>query len=384
MAKTIKIDKIGELIDEKPFQVPWFAYDLGGGWGSKISKKNGKKRNFGSVIQGINKDISVQQVMKHANNGDFDEIAGFYPAIFMFFGKKFINEVDFSDGSSRNRVSRLIDSLKGPEHLKSKIIDFVNQKFDFLAFLEACGRNSKLKFDLDSAISVYKLQGDASIYPILCQIFYVNKGIDSLTVQLIDDLPINLSIDVSDFVSGCQFPVLVSPSPTQFSWKNTPNGHFLYGKIDEKWLCMDVMSSGSINLSNYALANRITYLSGGGESLPYVICWNWCEIVEAVRHFRQKVIIRDMRNTIFDHYWFNFAPNSLINVEFQNNLINYRTDYEISVDLQHDLPTAKKQHITVQLDGKFVKFCDKKDICFSKSEIYDWFELFQLCKTSFL
>ena len=378
MAKTIKIDAIGELIDEKPYHLPWFSYDLGGGWGTKLSKNNRSKQNFGAVIQGINKDISVQKVMKLAENGDFDEIAGFYPAIFLFFGKKFINQVDFSDKNGRNRISRLIDTLKGPAHLKDKILAFVEQDFDFLEFLNACGRNDKLNFDLDSAISVYKLQGDKAIYPIICQIFYVNKGIKKLTVQLINDLPIDFPVKIDDFVSGCNFPVLVSPSVSRFKWDSNQNGSFLYAFYDDSWLCMDVVACGSMNLSNYALTNRINYFSAGGRCLPYVICWNWVEIIEAVRHFNGKGLIRDMRNTIFDHYWFNFGSDSLINVEFQNNLINYRSDYEVAVNLGYDLPTSKKQYITVQLDGKFVRYCDKNDVCFSKSEVYDWFELFQL------
>ena len=378
MAKTIKVDKIGELIDENPFDMNWFAYDLGGNWGVKLSNKGRKQRNFGSVIQGINKDIGVQKVMKDAKNGNFDEIAGFYPAIFLFFGEKFINKVDFCDKNGRNRISRLIDSLKGPKHLKDEIIAFTQQKFDFLAFLEACGRNKKLNFDVDSAISVYKLQGDKAIYPILCQIFYVNKGIDSLNVCLINDISIDFSIKISRYVSGVNFPVVVSPSVSKMQWKENQNGWFLYGFYGNSWYCMDVAGVGRMNLSNYALNNRINYLSGGGQCLPYVICWNWLEIIEAVRHFNQKVLIRDMRNTLFENYWFNFGLDSYINVEFTNNAINDRSDYEIIVDVQHNIPTGKKQYITVQLDGKFVKYCDKSDICYSKSEVYDWFELSQL------
>ena len=380
MAKTILVDKIGELIDEKPYTIPWFAYDLGGGWGVKLSKNNRKNRNFGAVIQGINKDISIQQVMKYANNGNFDEIAGFYPAIFLFFGKKFIDKVDFCDKSGRNRISRLIDNLKGPTHLEPKIRDFLEQKFDFLPFLEACGRNSNLNFDVNSAISVYKLQGDAAIYPIICQIFYVNKGIDKVTVQLINDLPIDFSIDVNDYVSGCHFPVAVSPSPSDFRWQNTQNGHFLYGKLGENWLCMDAMSTGSINLSNYALTNRLNYLGGGGECLPYVICWNWGEIIDAYRYFKHDLLIRDLKNTIFDHYWFNFGLNSLINIEYRNNMVNDRGDYAFPIDIMADIPTSTKQYLTVKLTGKFVKYCDKQDICFSKSEVFDWFELADLLK----
>lgn len=378
MAKTIKIDSIGELIGEKPYHINWFNYNLGSGWGFSINNKSSRNRNRGSVIQGINKDTSVQQVIKAVENDDFDKIAGFYPAIFLFFGEKFIDKVDFCDGSSRNRISRLIDSLKGPAHLEEKIRDFIKQDFDFIAFLEACGRNEKLNFDVNSAISVYKLQGDGAIYGILCQIFYVNKGYDGLSVNLIDDLPVDLPIDVSNYVSGCHFPVAVSPAVSEFKWQKNQNGDFLYGKWGDEWCVVDVVSSGFVNLSNYSLANRLNYLGGGGKTLPYVICWNWGEIIELYQHFKPKMLIRDLRNTIFNHYWFNFGLDSYINVEFKENLVNKGSQYAFSINIDKDIPTDSSYCITVQLDGKFVKYCDKKDICFSKSEIFDWFELTSL------
>ena len=40
MARTVKIDEIGRLIDEKPYNIPWFSFDLGGGWGSRLTKYN--------------------------------------------------------------------------------------------------------------------------------------------------------------------------------------------------------------------------------------------------------------------------------------------------------------------------------------------------------
>lgn len=378
MAKTIKIDEIGRLINEKPYHINWFNYDLGSGFGGFFKGRSGKKYNRGAVIQGINKDISVQKVMKLAENGDFDEIAGFYPAIFLFFGEKFINKVDFCDGSSRNRISRLVDNLKGPEHLKDKIINFVSQKFDFLAFLEACGRNEKLNFDLDSAISVYKLQGDSAIYPIICQIFYVNKGIEKLNVQLIEELPVQFPVEVSNYLSGCNFPVAVSPMPEEFKWMRTDNGHFLYGKHEFDWKVVDVVSSGSMNLSNYALGNRLNYLSGGGLNLPFRICWSWGEIIDAYHYFGGDLLVRDLRNDFFSHYWFKFGLKSLINVEYLNNLVNSKGEYAFPIDINYDIPTGQKHYITVQLDGTFVKYCEKNDICYSKSEIFDWFELGKL------
>lgn len=380
MAKTIKIDNIGRLIDEKPYYINWFNYNLGSGWGASINNRNKRNRNRGSVIQGINKDTSVQQVMKAVENDNWDKIAGFYPAIFLFFGEKFIDKVDFCDGSNANRISRLIDSLKGPAHLEEKIRDFIKQDFDFITFLEACGRNEKLNFDVNSAISVYKLQGDDAIYGILCQIFYVNKGCDGLSVNLINNLPVDLPVDVSDYVSGCHFPVAVSPSVSEFKWQKNQNGDFLYGKWGDEWLVVDVVSAGFVNLSNYSLANRLNYLGGGGKTLPYVICWNWGEIIEVYKHFEQNLLIRDLRNTIFNHYWFNFGLNSYIDVEFKENLVNKGSKYAFSIDIDADIPTSGIYYITVQLDGKFVKYSDKKDVCFSKAEVFDWFELASLLK----
>lgn len=379
MAKTIKIDEIGRLIDEEPYHINWFNYDLGGGFGGVIHPtKRGVNR--GSVIQGIDKDISVQKVMKLAQNGDFDEISGFYPAIFLFFGQKFINKVDFCDKNSRNRISRLVDNLKGPEHLKSQIIEFVNQKFDFLAFLEACGRNKKLHFDVKSAISVYKLQGDAAIYPILCQIFYVNKGIEQLSVQLIEQLPVRLPVEVSNYLSGCHFPVAVSPMVSDFRWEENQNGWYLYGNYENEWRVVDVVGVGRVQLSNYALANRLNFLGGGGLALPYLICWNWGEVIDAYHHFGGDLLIRDLKNDIFNHYWFKFGPESLINVKFRRGLINGGSNYEVAVDLEEDIPTGQDWFLTVQLNGKFVKYCEKDDVCYSKSEIFDWFEIGKLLK----
>lgn len=380
MAKTIKIDKIGQLIDEEPYYMNWFNYDLGGGFGFALNRTGKKHSNRGAIVQGINKDISVQRVMKMANNGDFDEIAGFYPAILLFFGKKFIDKVDFSDTRGNNRVSRLIDNLKGPSRLEADIRDFVKQDFDFIAFLEACGRNEKLNFDVNSAISVYKLQGDGAIFPILCQVFYVNKYCDGVSVALIDDLPVQLPVQVSNYVSGCHFPVAVSPSSNDFKWLENQNGHFLYAKYGGEWRVLDVVGVGRMNLSNYSLANRLNYLGGGGEAVPYLICWNWGEIIDAYHYFGSNLLIRDLKNDIFNHYWFNFGPNSLINVKFENNMINGRKKDAFVSPVQLDLPTRQRLYITLRLNGEFYSYCDKEDVFFSDIEVRDWFELGKMLK----
>ena len=378
MAKTINIKKISELIGEESFDLNWFNYDFGNGWGLSINKKGGNKKNYGAFVQGINKDISIQKVMELANNHNFDEIAGFYPAIFMFFGEKFIDEVDFCDKIGRNRISRLVDNLKAPTKLEDDIYDFLDQDFDFIEFLEACGRNKKLNFDVNSAISAYKLQGDEAIFSILCQVFYVNEYCEGVSVALVDGLSVDFPVEISNYVSGCHFPVVVSPYSDDFMWKENQNGHFLYTKYDGDWRVLDVVGVGRVNLSDYPLTNRLNYLGGGGLAVPYVICWNWLDIVEAYRHFGGSLLVRDLRNSFFEHYWFVFGLDSLLCVGVRNNVINGGGDYAIPCGA--DVVTGRNVYVTLTLNGDFHEYCEKEDVCFSKSEIFDWFELAEMLK----
>lgn len=380
MGKGVNIKKIIDLIDEKPYDMNWFNYDLGGGWGVSLNKKSGRKKNRGAIIHGISRYTSIQQVIRGANNHDFDKIAGFYPAIFMFFGKKFVDKVDFCEDNGKNRLAKMIESQKVSDHLKDTIYEFLEQDFDFIEFLEACGRNENLNFNVDSAISAYKLQGDEAIFPILCQVFYVNKYCDGVSVALVDGLPVQLPVQVSNYLSGCHFPVAVSPYSDEFKWSENQNGHFLYTKYDDEWRVLDVAGVGRMNLGHYPLTNRLNFLGGGGEAVPYLICWNWGEIVAAYRHFGGSLLVRDLRNSLFEHYWFVFGLGSLIDVEYKDNLVNGGTNYAFACGAGHDLPTRRKLYVTLRLNGDFVRYCDKKDISFSSSEVRDWFELGEMLK----
>ena len=95
MARTVKIDEIGRLIDEKPYNIPWFSFDLGGGWGSRLTKYNKKGAARGIITPGIGNEVSIIQVYKKLKNNDFTDIAGFYVAILCFFGEKIYEKLDF-------------------------------------------------------------------------------------------------------------------------------------------------------------------------------------------------------------------------------------------------------------------------------------------------
>lgn len=376
MAKTIKIKEIGELIGEEPYEMNWFSYSLGGSWGQKLTRYRKKGAAQGIISPGIGNEISIIKVYKQLKNNDFSNIAGFYVAILCFFGEKIYQNLNFVEKVPKNSVNTIVSTLKCPEKFKDEIYTICHTKYNFIDFISAASCLEKTNFDKESAISVYKLQGDAAIYPLLCQMFYVNKGIDNLKLSLINDLPINLSIKVSDYLSGCHFPVVVTPSVSQFKWVENQNGWFLHGSYRGEWVCLDVAGVGDFNLSTYPLANRLNFIGGSGKTLPYLICYNWADILNAYHYFGTDLLIRDTKNDLFNHYWFIFGPESKINVSFSDGYINGKGDFQLTPKFNTSLITNNYTYLTLNLQGDFINYCDKQDVFYSKNEIYDWFELY--------
>jgi len=378
LANHVNVQEIARLIDEEPFDMAWFSYDLGGGWGSRLTKY--KKRNAaqGIFTPGIGNEVSIQKVYKKLQNDDFSEIAGFYVGILCFFGSKIYEKLDFVEKIPKNSINKVVSAQQCPERLQDEIYEICRGDYDFLDFISAASRLEKTNFDEKSAISAYKLQGDAVIYPLLCQMFYSNKGIDKISPCLIPQLPVQLTMQVSNYVSGCHFPVVVSPAVDNFEWEENQNGWFLYADYDDERVVVDVAGRGRVNLSNYALANRLNYLGGGGRTIPYLICWNWGDIIEAYHFFGSDLLIRDLKNNLFTNYWFIFGPESLINVRFRDNFINFEKSYLVEPNFNSSLISVDKHanaYLITDLAGNFVDYCDKKDVFYSDSEVFDWFEL---------
>lgn len=378
MAKTINIKKIAELIDEEPFNIVWFSYLFNGGWGTRFNSGSKGGATRGRIVSGIDSRTSIGQIYDKLLTGNFNGIAGFYVAILAFFGEKIYKKLTFVDDLPRNSISTLFLDQKCPEHLKENVYTICHSEYDFIDFIDAASRNEALNFDAQTAIATYKLQGDAVIYPLLCQMFYVNRGIECLQPSLVDGLPVQLPVQVSNYLSGCHFPVAVSPYSDEFKWAENQNGHFLYTKYEGEWRVLDVVGVGFVNLSNYSLANRLNYVGGGGLAVPYLICWSWGEIINAYHYFGGNLLIRDLRNDIFNHYWFNFGPNTRFCVRFVNGYINGQKDYKIAPTnetLKNHAKSSKPDYITLDLKGNFIEYCKKEDIVFSDSEAYDIFEI---------
>lgn len=378
MARTVQIDEIGRLIEQEPYDIVWQSFDLGGGWGNRLTKYQKRGAARGIVTPGVERKVSIQKVYKQLKNDDFSQIAGFYVGILCFFGEKIYPKLDFVDKVPNNPINRVVKDLICPKEHKDKIYEICYSNYDFLDFISAAARLEKTNFDEKSAISTYKLQGDAAIYPLLCQMFYVNKGVECLSPCLIPQLPVQLTMEVSNYVSGCHFPVVVSPAVDSFEWVENQNGWFLYADYEGESRVLDVAGVGNVNLSNYALANRLNYLGGGGETVPYLICWNWGDIIEAYHYFDSDLLVRDLKNDLFDHYWFIFGPESLISVRFKDGFINSDKNYLVKPSFDSSLISAGEHgvaYLRIDLAGNFVDYCDKKDVVYSDGEVFDWFEL---------
>ena len=379
----VNIKLIADLLDYEITDLPWFNYDLGGRFGGKLSKNADTfAKTHGVIVPGTSKKMTFTKVLKKLFDYDFSEITNFYVAILAFFTEKTLKNVDFDENFTKNTVNVLFSEQKCPKKYENDLKKLLNMDFDFADFLYEASKNEKLCFDYDSAISVYKLQGDDAIFGLLCQIFWVNKYCDCFSVRLIDYLPVCLPIDVSDWLSGCNFPVVVSPYSRAMKWSKNENGWFLYQKIDEKWLVLDCVGTNFTLLGDKSLGNRLNFLSGGGQTVPYVICNNWGEIIEAVSFFGVDLLIRDMRNTIFDHYWFVFGKNSRFNVKYvKNGIWNNTKDYGIPIKYDTVSNHRNGLGITIDLEKNFISHCDTKDIVFNASEAYDWCEIGDICKT---
>lgn len=334
----------------------------------------------GRTIAGIPQNRGIGPLKRSAEKGDFTGYAGFFSGILCFYGDKLWDKFTFIDNDNQNRINSIVQNLEAPISVKDDLYQICHTKYDFEAFVRAAEANEELSFDADSVIAVYKLQGDKAIFQLLCQMFYTNRGVEKLNACLINDLPVNLPIEVSDYFSGCAFPVVVSPKVTDFKWKTIDNGWFLYGKYNDNLYVVDVAGVGRVVLANNSLSNRLNYLANGGLVLPYLVCWNFGDIIEAYHYFGGDLLVRDLKNTLFDHYWFYFGLNSKVCVRSKRGFINTKQDFKVEFfdGRRKDLSGEKVNYLIIDLLGRHVGECRKEDIVFSDSEVKDILEIGQL------
>lgn len=380
MPKAVNIEKIAEVLGETPFDPIWESYVFGGSWGNHLTKYRRKGMSSGRFVPSLPQNRSIGPLKRGAEKGDFTGYAGFFSGILCFYGDKLWNKFTFIDNDNQNRINSIVQNLEAPISVKDDLYEICHSKYDFEAFVRAAEANEELSFDADSVIAVYKLQGDKAIFQLLCQMFYTNRGVEKLNACLINDLPVGLPIEVSDYFSGCAFPVVVSPKVTEFKWETIDNGWFLYAKYNDEWRVVDVAGVGRVVLANNSLSNRINYFASGGLVLPYIVCWNFGDIIEAYHYFGGDLLVRDLKNTLFDHYWFYLGLDSKVCVRSKRGFINTKQDFKVEFfdGRRKDLSGEKVNYLIIDLLGRHVGECQKEDIVFSDSEVKDILEIGQL------
>lgn len=330
----------------------------------------------------INYEIKVGSFMHRALNDDISgRMLSFAAGVCLFCLNNGVN-LSF-DRDMPNNYTHLMAVLRDDFHFpiksEEKMQEIKQKSFDFRGFLEDLRDDINLFCDVDSAIFVYDLQGDEAIFHILCHVFTKFKRNIRFSCPLLLSCDIKKFPEISDYVSGTTFPVVVSPFSKKLRWQARNNGHFLETEIGGEWFVLDCAAVGHHIVGKESLSARKQFWTVGGDVVPYFVCYNWLDVVEAVGHFGTDVLIRDFRTDLFGGYWSKFGPNALIDVTITRRKVGVGQKFNTGVKV--DWYTNDKRNCVLNLSGDIIKK-ESGQPCFSVDEIKDWFELGALCRTA--
>lgn len=375
MAKTIDVQGLGELLEEDYYDAVWFKYSLGNKFGSRGGKKDrGGYRKVGAKST-INRNMFVNQVLIAYNKSNFDKILGFYPGIIIYVLGQHRDKITWIEGTdfTHTKTNKCMKNLTFPVELREKMEEIWDSDPNFEEFLHEIEQKGNTDINMESAFEVYKLQGKKAIFGILGQIFSDYSLSNAYSCHLLPHLDIIWTPKVENLVSGCVFPVCVSPFVDNFRVCRTSNQVIMQAFWQEKWWDFDIFTSGQFNLWRETLNQRRNYLKNE-DVLPTLVCDNWLEVVQACNYWGNDVIIREMGHKMLNSRWFKFGKSGEIAIQLDGN--------KISVPyVSKTVPNVKIKdkemcdYGIVQLNGQFVKEASKKDVVYSIEEVRDWFEL---------
>lgn len=390
MAKTISLRKYGALFELPFLDRDWLNYNLGGGYGNvyKERRQCGSLSNNGRVLNATldqNSSRLLHRSLTNFKKHKWNKCSSLYLGILIFCGPLFkhkINYVPMEQNKLQVKIRKCLGSLEFPDWAKAKLEEIWDSKPDFLEYLEWLYENMpKLNFDLETAKTVYLLQGDLAIFGILGQIYTVYHQNQKVNIKLIPDVPVEAVPRVSDFVSGVFFPVVVTKFSNKFHWEDNDNGTFL---IDEHGSVIDCVRSGDYTCANDPLFNRLGFVYRDARiGCPWRICWNWGEIVDAVGYFGGDVLVRGLSESFIHNDWHRFGVNGLLMVRCGRGRIcgsgyshqGKNTKYTKARTTNFDgsgvvAVNLLKEKVDVEGEGR---------VLYSNYELLDWFELGELC-----
>ena len=334
-----------------------------------------------NVINAKNKVSNLGTHLNEILREDWDSCASFYTGLFVFcLNKKhsFIKFVDKNDIPSSRYLTGCLKSKKFPKQYREKIEKIWKTDYSFEDFITAASKIEHNKFNLKSAIDVYRLQGDKAILSILAQAFWRGSRGRSFNIVLTPELPISRKFEPSKFVSGVVFPCVVSKFPKKIKTKFISDGWFL---VDDEGLIIDCVGVGQYNLWQEPLSTRLGYLGRGGISTG-LICWCWGDIVKAVGYYGGDVLVRSLSEPLLYADWHKFGPHGKISVITKGQKIYAKKIKNTPVKNKRTNNKKREgfKYKTMMLNGRVLGECDPKEVVYSRVEMEDWFELAELCK----
>ena len=380
MIDIINIEEWSNLLDMPYVERCWDNYRLGGGYGFFFGDTSYAYASK-NVTNAQNKSNDLGTVLNQILAEDWDSCASFHTGLLVFClneKHKFIKFVDKNDIPNARYLKGCLKSKKFPKQYRSKIRKIWKTKYSFEDFLEATSKIKFNKFNLQSALDVYELQGDKAILSILGQAFWHGSRGREFNMILTPELPISKKFEASKFVSGVTFPCVVSKWTNKIKNKEINDGWFL---VDDEGLIIDCIGVGQYNLWQEPLSTRLGYLGRGGISTG-LICWCWGDIIKAVGHYQGDVLVRSLNEPLLQSQWHKFGPHGKLAVITRGQKIyaqKKQTNPIKNKKIKYRGNEGYKNRI-MMLNGRVLGECDPKEIVYSRTEMEDWFELAELCK----
>ncbi len=135
------------------------------------------------------------------------------------------------------------------------------------------------------------------------------------------------------------------------------------------------------------LANRLSFTSRAGQvnEQPYVVCWTWKEIVDALGFFKvRNVLVRRLNEDLMNGHWFKFGLDGLIVLYISKggHVSSKKNGRQIrGVHIAGQFNVVKEKFIC-SISGELKGSAISENVVWSNEEIKDWFILGEMCRTS--
>ena len=190
--RYIDINKLSKDLNMKIVNRFWVDYALGRGYGSSLGKEhaiNAKDNITSNAREGINLDNVINSLL----NDNWKKYISFWSGYLIFCIKQrqeLIKYVDNDKIHKSSPLSKCCKSLTFPKWCRSKLEKIFKKQINFEDFIREVHKLDRSYFDLNSALGVYRLQGDEACLGILGQMFWTGSLKKEYNIILIPEINI--------------------------------------------------------------------------------------------------------------------------------------------------------------------------------------------------